>query len=175
MRAEGLPVQRQPPMCTGPDADVIAAPPTGQVVAALVTGAGVVGDLIRLQTFCRHLRLCDFEHVGGDVFVGGVVSGSPADRAGLEKGDRLLEFNGVELNTWRDLMERIAASRAGDRVMLLVQRRSRGPRLVIAGRDIETVDDLQRLKKSLSPGATFEGMLTTEDTREIEVVLEESQ
>ena len=59
--------------------------------------------------------------------------------------------------------------------MLLVQRRSRGPRLVIAGRDIETVDDLQRLKKSLSPGATFEGMLTTEDTREIEVVLEESQ
>ena len=72
-------------------------------------------------------------------------------------------------------MERIAASRAGDRVMLLVQRRSRGPRLVIAGRDIETADDLQRLKKSLSPGATFEGMLTTEDTREIEVVLEESR
>ena len=112
---------------------------------------------------------------GEDVFVGGVVSGSPADRAGLEKGDRLLEFNGVELNTWRDLTERIAASRGGDRVMLLVQRRSRGPRLVIAGRDIETADDLQRLKKSLSPGATFEGMLTTEDTREIEVVLEESR
>lgn len=112
---------------------------------------------------------------GEDVVIGGVAAGSPADRAGLKKGDRLLEFDGVELNTWRDLTDRIAASRGGDRVTLLVQRPSRGPRLVIAGRDVETLADLERLKKSLAPGATFEGVLTTDDTREIEVVLEENR
>jgi S1-C subfamily serine protease len=112
---------------------------------------------------------------GEDVVIGGVAAGSPADRAGLKKGDRLLEFDGVELNTWRDLTERVSASKAGDSVTLLVQRPSRGPRLVIAGRDIETLADLQRLKKSLRPGDTFEGTLTTDDTREIAVVLEENR
>ncbi len=112
---------------------------------------------------------------GEDVVIGGVAAGSPADRAGLRKGDRLLEFDGVELNTWRELTERVSASKAGDAVTLLVQRPSRGPRLVIAGRDVETLEDLQRLKKSLRPGDTFEGTLTTEDTREIEVVLEDNR
>jgi len=110
---------------------------------------------------------------GEDVVIGGVAAGSPADRSGLRKGDRLLEFNGVELQTWRDLTERVAASRAGDAVTLVVQRPSRGPRLVIAGRDVDTLEDLERLKKSLTPGDTFEGTLSTDDTREIEVVLEE--
>ncbi len=112
---------------------------------------------------------------GEDVVIGGVSAGSPAERAGLKKGDRLLEFDGVELSTWRDLTDRVAASAAGDTVTLLVQRPSRGPRLVIAGRDVETLEDLQRLKKSLAPGETFEGVLSTDDTREIEVELEENR
>jgi S1-C subfamily serine protease len=112
---------------------------------------------------------------GEDVVIGGVVPGSPADKAGLKKGDRLLEFDGVDLGTWRELTERVAASAAGDTVALLVQRPSRGPRLVVAGRDVETLEDLQRLKKSLQPGQSFEGVLSTDDTREIEVVLEENR
>ena len=112
---------------------------------------------------------------GEDVVIGGVLAGSPAARAGLRKGDRLLEFGGVELHTWRELTERVAASSAGDTVTLLVQRPSRGPRLVIAGRDIETLDDLKQLKRSLRPGDTFEGTLTTDDTREVEIVLEENR
>lgn len=112
---------------------------------------------------------------GEDVVIGGVAAGSPADKAGLRKGDRLLELDGVDLNTWRDLTDRIAASQVGAAVTLLVQRPSRGPRLVIAGRDVETLADLERLKKSLAPGETFEGVLSADDTREIEVVLEESR
>jgi hypothetical protein len=46
---------------------------------------------------------------------------------------------------------------------------------VIAGRDVETLEDLQRLKKSLAPGETFEGVLSTDDTREIAVELEENR
>jgi S1-C subfamily serine protease len=109
---------------------------------------------------------------GEDVVIGGVATGSPAERAGLKAGDRLLEFDGVELHTWRELTDRVAASKAGDTVTLLVQRPSRGPRLVVAGRDVETLADLQRLKKSLKPGETFEGTLTADDTRELEIVLE---
>lgn len=112
---------------------------------------------------------------GEDVVIGGVAAGSPAERAGLRKGDRLLEFGGVELHTWRELTERVAASSAGDTVTLLVQRPSRGPRLVIAGRDIDSLDDLNRLKRSLRPGDTFEGILTTDDTREVAIVLEENR
>ncbi|MFM7135566.1 MAG: trypsin-like peptidase domain-containing protein [Planctomycetota bacterium] len=112
---------------------------------------------------------------GEDVVIGGVAGGSPAEKAGLKKGDRLLEFDGVELGTWRELTDRVAASAAGGTVTLLVQRPSRGLRLVIAGRDVETLEDLQRLKKSLQPGETFEGVLSADDTREIEVVLEENR
>jgi S1-C subfamily serine protease len=111
---------------------------------------------------------------GEDVVIGGVAARSPAEKAGLKKGDRILEFDGVDLKTWRDLTDRVAASSAGDTVTLLVQRPSKGPRLIVNGRDLETLEDLQRLKKSLRPGDTFEGTLTTDDTREIEVVLEEN-
>jgi len=112
---------------------------------------------------------------GEDVWIGGVLPRSPADRAGLRKGDRLLEIDGVEIHTWRELTERITAGKAGDRLTLLVQRKGRGPRLVIAGRDIESLADLEQLKKSLRPEEPFEGLLTSDDTREIEVVLEEQR
>jgi hypothetical protein len=45
---------------------------------------------------------------------------------------------------------------------------------VIAGRDVETAADLEALKRSLQPGQTFEGMLSTDDSRTLSVVLGES-
>ena len=113
--------------------------------------------------------------LGDDVVIGGVGPGSPAAEAGLAKGDVLVAFDGVELRSWRDLTERIAASKAGDIVELTVRRRAKGPRLVVAGRDVETLDDLKRLKQSLKPGDTFEGTLTTDDTRTVRVVLGENR
>ena len=113
--------------------------------------------------------------LGDDVVIGGVGPGSPAAEAGLAKGDVLVAFDGVELRSWRDLTERIAASKAGDTVELTVRRRAKGPRLVVAGRDVETLDDLKRLKQSLKPGDTFEGTLTTDDTRTVRVVLGENR
>jgi len=158
------------------------APNSGVGMAARADRIAAVLEALKAgQTFERIPGpflgvLADTERAfGEDVVIGGVSAGSPADRAGIKAGDRLLEFDGVELHTWRELTDRVAASRAGDRVTLLVQRPSRGPRLVIAGRDVETLADLQRLTKSLRPGDTFEGTLTTDDTREIEVVLEENR
>ena len=46
---------------------------------------------------------------------------------------------------------------------------------MIAGREVETADDLAKLKKSLSPGERFEGVLSTDDTRTIRVTLGENK
>jgi hypothetical protein len=46
---------------------------------------------------------------------------------------------------------------------------------VIAGRDIATTADLEALKRSLQPGQTFEGVLSTDDSRTLSVVLEEAR
>ena len=113
--------------------------------------------------------------LGDEVVIGFVADGSPAAKAGLKKGDVVLAYQGVELNAWRELTERIAAGKAGDPVTLTIRRRQKGPRLVIAGRDVETLEDLQRLRQSLKPGETFEGMLSADDVREITVVLGENK
>jgi S1-C subfamily serine protease len=42
---------------------------------------------------------------------------------------------------------------------------------VIAGREVETADDLKRLKQSLKPGERFEGVLSTDEARTIQVTL----
>ena len=107
------------------------------------------------------------------VVIGRVAPGSPAERAGLKAGDAVLEFAGVGLRGWVDLTQRIAGCKAGDRVELTIQRKSAGRRLVINGRDIETADDFERFKKSLQPGETFEGTLSTDDTRTVAVELGE--
>jgi S1-C subfamily serine protease len=108
------------------------------------------------------------------VTLAAVAKGSPAERAGLKPGDVLVECDGVELRGWPDLLERIASHRAGDALELRVQRRG-GPRLVIAGRDVETLEDLERLKKSLAPGDSFEGRLVADDVRDVTVVLGENK
>jgi serine protease Do len=113
--------------------------------------------------------------LGDDVVIGSVGEGSPAAKAGLKKGDVIVAYNGVELGAWRELTERITAGKPGDSIVLTIRRKQKGPRLVIAGRDVETLDDLERLKKTLTLGETFEGRLVADDVREVKVVLGENK
>jgi regulator of sigma E protease len=53
--------------------------------------------------------------------VGAVSSGGPAQRAGLETGDRVIEFNGVAISTWLELSGKLHEN-PGKRVELLVER-----------------------------------------------------
>ena len=109
------------------------------------------------------------------VVIGGVTPGSPAEKAGLKRGDVLLELDGAEVSNWNDLMERIAACKAGQVLEIRMQRKGGGPRLLIAGREVETVEDLKRLKQSLKPGETFEGVLSADNTRTVQVTLGENR
>jgi len=111
--------------------------------------------------------------LGDDVVIGFVAEGSPAAKAGLKKGDVIVAYGGFELAAWRELTERISASKPGESVVLTIRRKQKGPRLVIAGRDIETLEDLERLKTSLESGETFEGRLVSDGVREVTVELGE--
>ena len=121
------------------------------------SGVGLVARADRIRDVLEALKEgTSFERIPGpylgvsadeeqaftaSVVIALVAPRSPAERAGLKQGDTILEFDGVELRSWSDFIERIAARRAGDRVELLVQRKSTGPRLVIDGRDIEIAED----------------------------------
>ena len=43
-----------------------------------------------------------------------VGDGSPAEKAGIKKGDKILGINGVKVNSWQAMSEQIAPSRAGE-------------------------------------------------------------
>lgn len=53
-------------------------------------------------------------HIGTEgVMVANVVADSPADRAGIDRYDVILEFNGTPTNTMQELVDAIAAAGAG--------------------------------------------------------------
>lgn len=59
------------------------------------------------------------------ILIAGVVSDSPAEKAGLRRGDILLAIDGEEVNTLAELQKIIRAHEPGDKVKLQVQRGDR--------------------------------------------------
>ena len=57
---------------------------------------------------------------GGGALVIDVVSGAPADSAGIQQGDVILSVDGAALSGYRDLLRRIAAAGPGKRVSLAI-------------------------------------------------------
>jgi regulator of sigma E protease len=60
-----------------------------------------------------------------DAGVGAVNPGSPADKAGLEAGDRILAIDGVEVRNWWNFVDQVEA-RPGQRVEISIEREGRG-------------------------------------------------
>ena len=56
------------------------------------------------------------------VVVSGVVSGSPAEKAGLKTGDLILRVDGVPVTRPMELIELVASREVGDRVKLQIER-----------------------------------------------------
>jgi S1-C subfamily serine protease len=60
--------------------------------------------------------------VDHSVYVVEVVAGSPADRAGLTKGDVITGMNGEEISSIEELIDYLASKSPGDRVSLTAYR-----------------------------------------------------
>lgn len=60
------------------------------------------------------------DEINGKVLVGDIVSGSPADKAGLVSGDEIVAIDGVEAHFARDVQRVILQRASGDKVSLKV-------------------------------------------------------
>jgi regulator of sigma E protease len=74
-----------------------------------------------------------------DAVVGAVIPGTPAERGGIEAGDRILSVDGVDLVNWFDFLEAIK-SRPGARVELRILRNDRELTRVVTLDSNEVVD-----------------------------------
>ena len=60
------------------------------------------------------------------VVLGEVLPGSPAEKAGLKAGDRIVKLDGEPLGDWKDLTDRVGKHQPGDKVALEILPRTSG-------------------------------------------------
>lgn len=103
------------------------------------------------------------------VYVGGVVDGGSAGKAGIKEGDVILKVGSKEVNSSASLQEEIGKGRPGDKVTLTVRRKNGNEELlnvVLRNSSGETtLVSKEEVKKNVALGATFEE-LTNKDKKE---------
>jgi regulator of sigma E protease len=87
----------------------------------LVVVAGPVANLIVAFLVFFGLFVAGAPEPSGEPVIGSVAEGRPADLAGLEDGDRIVEFDGHALESWNELAAALHAH-PGAEVTLLVER-----------------------------------------------------
>ncbi len=97
--------------------------PAGRLEVATEQPAVVVPIDLGIDPEAR-VRLVRSFQFWADAAVGAVNPGSPADRAGLESGDRIVAVDGVPMDHWYDFVDAIEA-RPGTRTELSLERRGR--------------------------------------------------
>jgi regulator of sigma E protease len=83
--------------------------------------AGPVANLIVAFLVFLGLFLAGAPEPSGEPVIGRTVEGAPADLAGLEAGDRVLEFNGNDVKSWTVLAKALHGS-PDEEVSLIVER-----------------------------------------------------
>ncbi len=64
----------------------------------------------------------DFSYIGEGVKIGELSPDSPAAKAGLQKGDIIVKFDGKEIKTLREYSNALKAKKPGDKVSITVSR-----------------------------------------------------
>lgn len=104
------------------------------------------------------------------VFVGGIVEGGSAEKAGLKEGDVILKVGTKEVNSSAALQEEIGKGRPGDKVVLTVRRKNGKEEtidVVLRNSSGETkLVSKEEVKKNVALGATFEP-LTSKEKKEL--------
>ena len=91
-------------------------PPGADKIAASAPAPGSAPRRVSLGT------IPDFARESGGVLLSGVVPGSPAEKAGLQKGDVLVEMDGVEVDNLGDFSGVLKSHQPGDEVEVVVLR-----------------------------------------------------
>ena len=107
------------------------------------------------------------------VVIGRVLPNSPAQKAGLKPGDRIVKLNGAALASWKDLIDHISQFQPGDKVSLEIYRKNIERHVVVNGKNVENEAALWALVQKLKPGEKFGGTLVQSDTKVVTVPLGE--
>jgi S1-C subfamily serine protease len=108
--------------------------PDGAVIGVISLGLSAVARYSLAIPADLHLARPDFprrawlgfypqNHEGG-IQISGVVSGGPAERAGLQRGDLVLSVDGAQVSTLRELYEQIWRKQPGQSLTLQILRES---------------------------------------------------
>lgn len=68
----------------------------------------------------------EYYNIPQGVYVGEVSEGSPAEEAGLQKGDIIVKFDGRDVTTMTGLQEKLSKKKAGTEVTIVVKRSDDG-------------------------------------------------
>ncbi len=101
--------------------------------------------------------------------VGDISKGSPAERAGLRRGDVIIEFNGKKITDPGHLRNMVSQAKAGSQISLLVLRGDKELRIpvVIAELPKDIAESAPGVSPEEAPSEVLSGLSVMELTREI--------
>jgi S1-C subfamily serine protease len=141
-----------------PNSGVGFAAPVGRILETLpdlMRGKDVV---VAGEPYLGITPRPDIETVNKDeVIVHGVAAGSPAAKAGLAAGDKVLQIDGQSVANWKALLEIVARHKVGDMLAITVARKAPPSYVEINGVPVRNERDLRKLIESLEDKQQFSG------------------
>ena len=103
------------------------------------TAIPIINDIVKAQTVSEDeqaylgikgtnvtSQYAQYYNLPEGIYVSDVTSGSPADKAGIKKGDVIVKYKGKDVTTMDGLQEKMALCKAGDKVEITVKRADNG-------------------------------------------------
>lgn len=103
------------------------------------TAIPIINDIVKAQTVLEDEQAylgikgtnvtseyAQYYNLPEGIYVSSVTSGSPADKAGIKKGDVIVKYKGKDVTTMDGLQEKMALCKAGDKVEITVKRADNG-------------------------------------------------
>ena len=103
------------------------------------TAIPIINDIVKAQTVSEDEQAylgikgtnvtseyAQYYNLPEGIYVSSVTSGSPADKAGIKKGDVIVKYKGKDVTTMDGLQEKMALCKAGDKAEITVKRADNG-------------------------------------------------
>ena len=107
---------------------------------------------VNIQTITPELaEALEVEERSG-ALVADVAADSPAEKAGLERGDIIIDFDGHQINDSRDLPAKVAATPVGEEVELKILRNGKEKQLTVSVGELVDDDSFHAKTDAMSKG-----------------------